>query len=521
MAFLKQSLMAHSSIAVHEAIVEQTSDTGSIISIILPYASLGDLAQFLLDQTATDEHRPAQPGLENPGLVQGLMTQSAQLAGALKFLHEGFPTETGNWKLCCAHLDLKPSNIIIFKPEYGESPVGKWKLCDFGISVFQAEQNGHPKDMVSIGDFYLGVLDKTMRVRPQRLPGVYQAPEVEHHASPWNSERHMHNVGRSSDVWSFAAIFSEVLAYAIGRSDDVKAFRKSRTCKSPINGRMVTNDFFYTSLDDDVVDPSSTLRYITRPEVADWLGKVCDKQQVPGSGVCFGCWATCIKCILKVSADERPPTGVMAGWIEQLQTHGNSAGSSHVSFDLYLRKTRDAQESTRHSSSTTTHLSLSAGHQPSTDSIRLKPSTSVDILTGKDLRHFSIPSPFAIDDVISHHIDGRNVAYLTKDSVELCRLLSSAPRDFTDRDLYMSIPVRRVGCIWKGLHLSYPYLVIWGLSDSQPDVGPQSSVQIETFITDNHSYKSMMCLIKLETLVTRSSAGEHRDCRVLMVPNLW
>ncbi|KAJ4393221.1 hypothetical protein N0V93_002429 [Gnomoniopsis smithogilvyi] len=471
MAFLKQSLTRHSSIAVHEAIIEQTSRTGSTISIILPYASLGDLAQFLLDQNSTTaEQRPAHTGLDNAILGQALIRQCAQLAGALKFLHGGFPTETENWKLCCAHLDLKPSNIIIFKPENGvNNPVGKWKLCDFGISVFQAEQNGLPKEMVSIGDFYLGVLDKTMQVRPTRIPGVYQAPEVEHQASLWNGELHTKNVGRSSDVWSFGAIFSEVLAYASGRSASVNEFRRLRTCKTPIYGKMVTNNFFYTSLGDEMVDPSSTLRCITRPEVADWLEAYCgEQQQMPASSVCFRCWATCIRNILKVSVAERPPTEDMVQWIDDLQTHGNTPGSPHIDFGLHSLRARDTLETIKHHSPFTKFPSLSTRQQSSAASIPWTNATTLNnVSASSDLHHLQLSSPFPDHAAISHHVDGSNIAYLRSDSVELYRLLPSTPIGL---ELYKKVPLRHVGCVWKGLHLSYPYLIIWGTSSGQPDL---------------------------------------------------
>lgn len=49
MDFLKGSLNQNQSIAIHEAIVERKQEDHTRISIILPYASLGDLSKFLVD----------------------------------------------------------------------------------------------------------------------------------------------------------------------------------------------------------------------------------------------------------------------------------------------------------------------------------------------------------------------------------------------------------------------------------------------------------------------------------------
>lgn len=500
MGFLKQSLTRHSSIAVHEAIIEQTSLTGSTISIILPYASLGDLSQFLLDQKSTTaEQRPAQTGLDNTVLAQAMIRQCAQLAGALKFLHGGFRTETENWNLCCAHLDLKPSNIIIFKPDNGlNNPVGKWKLCDFGISVFQAEQNGQTKGIISIGDFYLEVLDKTMRTCPTRIPGVYQAPEVEHQTSLWNGEHHKYNVGRSSDVWSFGAIFSEVLAYASGRSKCVEEFRKLRKCETPINGKMVPNDFFYTSLSDDMLDPSSTLKCITRPEVMDWLATFRDEQTPsPSPSVCFRCWAICIQNILKVSVAERPPTEDMTKWIEDLLAHGNTPGSPHIVFSFHSVGAREVQDQIEDLSSTTQSPSLFTRHRSSEASIPLTNATTISVVNLSDVNHLRLPSPFPDQTVISHHIDGCNIAYLRKDDVELYRLLTLTPMNLK---LNKTILLRSTGCIWKGVHVAYPYLIIWGTS------GEHSDVRLEAFASnllkaDEARHESTMFQTKLQLAV--------------------
>lgn len=331
MDFLKGSLNQNQSIAIHEAIIQRKQEDHTRISIILPYASLGDLSQFLVDGasdvtigTPYYDARERFPQINTTGyeLHRSLLKQSAQLADALKFLHEGFRTVTDDWKVKCAHMDLKPANIIIFESQLGI--VGKWKLCDFGISVFYAEQKGQRGKVVSIGDYFNTFLKSTQR-SPRRQPGTFQAPEVE-----FPARLDMEDVDgdpRASDIWSFGAIFAELLAYASGRSASVKEFRRLRTQKNP--ARPMRDDFFYTWVPSKDVTRESYHDCVLRSEVSGWLNEF-DVDLPPSSppAACLKCWATCVKSILEVHLEKRPTAATLDQWIFNLEKHTTERGKT-------------------------------------------------------------------------------------------------------------------------------------------------------------------------------------------------
>src|SRR5271156_1796178 len=56
------------------------------------------------------------------------------LAGALKFLHEGLQPVGIAEKIYCAHLDLKPENVLVMWTRGSDLPAGRWLIHDFGTS---------------------------------------------------------------------------------------------------------------------------------------------------------------------------------------------------------------------------------------------------------------------------------------------------------------------------------------------------------------------------------------------------
>ncbi|KAI6475585.1 hypothetical protein MCOR13_011874, partial [Pyricularia oryzae] len=120
-------------------------------------------------------------------------------------------------------MDIKSDNILIFTSP--DSLVGTWKLADFGIPfVLKRKLKRDKKDktfekpVFSAGDF-------TIEAMAQRGVGTHQAPEIQLAAA--NSGKDI-LIGRSSDIWSFAAISAEVLAFAVGGSESVAKFGEER-----------------------------------------------------------------------------------------------------------------------------------------------------------------------------------------------------------------------------------------------------------------------------------------------------
>ncbi|KAJ3946940.1 uncharacterized protein N0V96_003316 [Colletotrichum fioriniae] len=177
-------------------------------------------------------------GWGNPELARALLHQCVKLAGALLFLHSGFsaPSEGGERWVRCAHMDLKPDNIIIFG---GDGAVGRWKLCDFGISVLKDEESEGPAGEDYHSSHYSQM---TFNTNARRGRGQYQAPEVPEFWDPYLAESArsggtdtgtgtaalVGRVGRSADIWSFGCIFAEVLAFALGGPRNVEGFLAAR-----------------------------------------------------------------------------------------------------------------------------------------------------------------------------------------------------------------------------------------------------------------------------------------------------
>lgn len=448
MELLKQSLVTNVNISIHDAIIEQRQedDTG-IVSIVSPYATLGDLAQFLADGYGMtgghwdqiydmDEKFPRAKNTHQ--LRMSLLAQSKNLASALEFLHNGFTTKANDWKIKCAHLDLKPSNILIFESSQRDEVVGSWKLSDFGISVFGAEHlQGSPTvQLGSAGDYFMKFAD-TIRTSPKRIPGVYQAPEIEHPQPTSDDSNSPEHGARTSDIWSFGAIFAEVLAYAHDGARGVKTFDQRRRRRTTINGELIRNDFFYTTTTEHMRRPSSTLPCIVRREVSLWLDEFSPEAETepPASGACLRCWAGCVKNILEVNPHARPSAPKLSQWIADLHRHAKDDSTPHVKF-----------EGQRHS-----------GLKPTDEDRELVPTPREvpTLLRSKPAwKGLLFELKLSSRDVIDYDLDGGKLVYLTKKGIDI--FLVNSPETCLESE-----PLQ-IDHTWRGIKVAEPYIVVWG-----------------------------------------------------------
>lgn len=121
-----------------------------------------------------------------------LLDELFNLADALDYLHRGIQTLEGE-RLVCWHMDLAPSNILIFnsKSDNPRHPVGTWKIADFSASTLLTE-NG-----------------RALLTPRQLSDGAYVAPEIYH--------KNEALIGQSCDIWSFGCIlFDVLLGYCLG-----------------------------------------------------------------------------------------------------------------------------------------------------------------------------------------------------------------------------------------------------------------------------------------------------------------
>ncbi|KAL2277163.1 hypothetical protein FJTKL_00174 [Diaporthe vaccinii] len=448
MELLKQSLQKMENISIHDAIIEQIQeDDTEIVSIVSPYASLGDLAQFLAGGCGitrgqwgqiydVDEQFPRAADAHQ--LKMSLLGQSKNLASALEFLHNGFTTSANDWKIKCAHLDLKPSNILIFETSQRDEVVGNWKLCDFGISVFGAERlQGSPTvELGSAGDFFNRV-ENTIRTSPRRIPGSYQAPEIEH-----SDDRRNPDFGaRTSDIWSFGAIFAEVLAFAEGRASAVESFKQERRRQTTVHGDLWLNDFFYTTVPENMGE-TYTLPCILRREVSQWLNNFISEHEPVHHppGVCLRCWAECVKSILEVNPRKRPSATTLYQWVGNLRTHANDTSIAHVQFRASGPLSPTLEWAERDHENALLPSEAPAVPQP--------------VFNPKGTSHL-VKLPLSSHDVIDYDLDGQRLAYLTKTSIELFLIGSQGPDHHQVEQL-------QSGHGWRGIKVAEPYLVVWG-----------------------------------------------------------
>lgn len=118
--------------------------------------------------------------------LNALLEELFNLADALDYLHTGIQTSEGE-QLVCWHMDLAPTNILIFNynDDSSRHPVGIWKITDFSSSNL-ITGNGRP-----------------LLTPPQLSDGAHVAPEIH--------KRNEALIGKSCDIWSFGCILFDIL----------------------------------------------------------------------------------------------------------------------------------------------------------------------------------------------------------------------------------------------------------------------------------------------------------------------
>jgi serine/threonine protein kinase len=296
--------------------------------ILFPFAQLGTLFEFLhcgQDVTTGEtkyDFRTRFRDIKDKELAGPMLRQCEALASALKWLHGGITLQASTTnQVRCAHLDLKPDNILIGTDPDGISIVGKWMISDFNISVINRE---NPNNIVSIGDWFQ---QATMIVSAPRDVGTYLAPEV-----GLNKK-----IGRKSDIWSFGCVFSEVLAFALERDRGVISFNEKRKGVYEVNGRKRfrrRDNYFYDTINLSTASSGLNDQFKVRDAVTDWLESTAENSR---SGNDWArCWVRAISEILVVNLhDKQKPHRPDASKLEKIVAHvrhhqGNSAENQEI-----------------------------------------------------------------------------------------------------------------------------------------------------------------------------------------------
>jgi len=307
---LKESLISQKHILKHLATIKHGPDR----YILLPYASHGDLFQFLhCGKALDDEPSPYNfdekfPSISNTTtkIAQPLLRQCWALANAVDWLHGGITIESNSSssKVFCIHMDLKPDNILI--QHDSDSIVGKWMISDFGISVTKEKEKKENSNILSIRDWYNRFT--SVNTRPRRNAGTYQAPEVKSTENIRNQSANLSHdqrrVGSKLDIWSYGCIFSEILAFAIGRAKEVESFNSKRN-----NGQ---NNYFF---DYELLGGKAQVRQ----SVIDWLNSIRDGSS--SANKWERCWAETIKKILAIDPKDRPNATQLQSFIAHVKHH--------------------------------------------------------------------------------------------------------------------------------------------------------------------------------------------------------
>ncbi|KAL2841864.1 kinase-like domain-containing protein [Aspergillus pseudoustus] len=188
----------------------------SVYSLFMPKA-ICDLRAYMI------EHHQARPNSikERKDLVRC----AVGLAGGLNFLHNEMKTPEME-DLVCYHLDLKPSNILIFmeKDPQDSQMRNIWKLSDFGMSRVKIKTSGEgvarEKDVNSWFVRRSQQEDQSASAtRNARGDGTYLAPE---------STASGRAMRASSDVWSLGCVLSVLFCYMDGGRDRVIQYAEER-----------------------------------------------------------------------------------------------------------------------------------------------------------------------------------------------------------------------------------------------------------------------------------------------------
>ena len=282
---------------------------GDNFMILIPLAELRDLDVFLrggyiaLDDTRNQEKvydfSEEFPGMvpANPLLPAALFNQLFEVASALVWLHEELRI-LGSLDRYCAHMDLKPGNILITRDK--KSNVGRWVISDFGISLFEKSTNRKALRVHSIRDVGPRLTSRAHQDKVIRGRGPYEPPEV--------SNKNVD--GRKCDVWSFGCVLSDVMEFALGGTSAVDKFRLHRYCKDHWQG---TDDYFYqlkpsTNGEPRIRDKSNTQ---VKKEVLDWF----DTRSSPSSSP----WVRdCIRLLKKMIVVDPVPRATARYTMTQL-----------------------------------------------------------------------------------------------------------------------------------------------------------------------------------------------------------
>ncbi|CAK48449.1 hypothetical protein AnigIFM59636_006449 [Aspergillus niger] len=191
------------------------------------------------------------------------------------------------------------------------------KYCDFGISVLEPQKLDSSRPLSVRGCYR----EPTIEVDPHRGRGTYRPPEA---INRIGSRAMTNKIGRRSDIWAYGCIFTEVLAWAIGRREGVEYLARERQIG-------ITKDLYWDEHFGQSLSPQAT-GFKVRDSVVRWLDHI---QTSPEKVV--GEWVKTIKDILIIDKESRPKAQKLVTYVTSVYKSFDVFTIAHINHSPRVR----------------------------------------------------------------------------------------------------------------------------------------------------------------------------------------
>ncbi|EHA25874.1 hypothetical protein ASPNIDRAFT_43714 [Aspergillus niger ATCC 1015] len=191
------------------------------------------------------------------------------------------------------------------------------KYCDFGISVLEPQKLDSSRPLSVRGCYR----EPTIEVDPHRGRGTYRPPEA---INRIGSRAMTNKIGRRSDIWAYGCIFTEVLAWAIGRREGVEYLARERQIG-------ITKDIYWDEHFGQSLSPQAT-GFKVRDSVVRWLDHI---QTSPEKVV--GEWVKTIKDILIIDKESRPKAQKLVTYVTSVYKSFDVFTIAHINHSPRVR----------------------------------------------------------------------------------------------------------------------------------------------------------------------------------------
>ncbi|KAF9872799.1 ankyrin repeat protein [Colletotrichum karsti] len=222
-------------------------------SLFMPLAAC-DLGAYMKKDKSTT--------IKTPKTRASLIRSAMGLATGLSFLHHELQTSDFD-DVVCYHMDLKPSNILVFHDSSSGQERSIWKLSDFGMSRVKVRRRNHAEHEER---------DISVWFRPRRQPNEEAPSGTQNRRGqgtylPRESFLAGKLMNTKSDVWSLGCVLSVFFAYLEGGSESVAEYVNDR-----LKDRRGTDEGF-----DGFFSENSFGKFTLHPAVKDWHRRLANK----------------------------------------------------------------------------------------------------------------------------------------------------------------------------------------------------------------------------------------------------